>query len=246
MAFLQGLYPDSTGVSIFVADKSLDPWRKSSSICPRLKDRIKSVRDSSTFTSTFSQNRSVLGQISLQIGIDVSSLPEIVMATRCDGRTFDNATEPLLDVSAYLKGAEQAFVYAHESVFPLAFSFSAADMLNAMIARINGASAIRFIHWSAHDGNLLAFLGYLGAGLNILPPYGSFIATELLSSRADGRLVVRFIFNGKVMSLPRFGNVSLLPFGDLVAFVRGNMPDVQAACGFQWSKWARGSVFSGA
>jgi acid phosphatase len=98
------------------------------------------------------------------------AVPDVAMAARCDGRGAAlNASDAALDEAAFLKGAQHAFVHAHESVAPLAFALPMVDIVNAMVARLNGEAAAKFVHWSAHDGNLLAFLGYLGVALELLP-----------------------------------------------------------------------------
>ena len=118
-----------------------------------------------------------------------------------------------------------------------------AELVNSMIDRINGKSKTRFIHWSAHDGNIFSFLGYLGTGSDLLPPYGSYIITELWKVRSTGQFYVRFIFNGKILNLPRFGHLNKVLFEDLVKFVKVHMPKLKEDCGFSPEKFKKSWVF---
>jgi hypothetical protein len=116
-------------------------------------------------------------------------------------------------------------------------------MVNAMIRRLNGESPVRFVHWSAQDGNILAFLGYLRAESALLLLYGSFIATDLWKCRESGQLLVRFIFNGKVLVVPRLGNLKVVEFSQLLKFVRDKIPDMATECGFELANVAKGHLF---
>ena len=243
MALVDGLFPNRSLVTIHVADKFIDPWRRSSAICPNLKKNIENVRTSETYRDTFSSRTEALERAAKAIGAKTKSAPDIVMAARCNGQKL-HVPDDIFDAAALLKAEQQRFVFAHDSVFPLMFAFSAAEMTNEFIKRINGESQLRFIHWSVHDGNIFGFLGFLGTGSEKLPPYGSYIITELWRSRETGVLLVRFIFNGDVLSVPRLGNRTVVPFDEFSNFVRANIPNLTTDCGFDAAKFQRGAVSS--
>jgi acid phosphatase len=244
MAMIKGLYPDRLDGEIHVADRSLDHWRKTSLVCPKLKKKISDVRASPEYVRVFGESAEAMKRIGAILNCKAGAAPDIAMTARCDGRAIGlDISEEALDRAAAAKAAQQAFVYMHETVYPLMFSFSMSEIVNAMIGRINGERGVKFIHWSAHDGNLLGFLGYLGIATEILPPYGSYITTELWKCRRSGRLVVRFIYNGRVVEVPRMGGMKIVEFGRLVRFVREKMPNLTTDCGFKLMKFAHGNVF---
>jgi acid phosphatase len=243
MAFVKGLYPDGFEGEIWVADKSLDHWRKSSLICPKLKERIAEVREGAEYIREFEKGAAAMKTLGKLLKCKAGAAPDIAMTTRCDGRSLGlNISEEMLDDAAFAKGGQQGWVYKDERVFPLMFSFSMSEIVNAMIGRLNGEDSVRFIHWSAHDGNILGFLGYLGLATDILPPYGSYVTTELWRCRRSGLLLVRFIYNGKVVQVPRMGGMKIVEFWRLVRFVRENMPDLKKDCGFRIEKFAKANV----
>jgi acid phosphatase len=134
------------------------------------------------------------------------------------------------------------FVYSHDSVFPLFFGFSAAEMLNEMIKRINGESRTKFIHWSAHDGNILAFLGFLGIRDGRWPPYGSYIIVEVWKShsgRGKHGYFLQFRYNGKLLEIPRFSYRKDIPFHDFRKFIKNHVPKLEADCEFNRTKFSR-------
>jgi acid phosphatase len=243
MSFIQGLYPGEVATDIHTADKSVDHWRKTVSICPNLKEKMAEVRGSDPYKRAFATRIAVVKEVAAAIGS--KSAPDIVMTARCDGRGLElfGLSEEKLDAAALTKAAQQAYVYRTSEIARLAFSFAAAEIMNAMIARLNGDSSVRFIHWSAHDGNILAFLGYLGTESRLLPPYGSFVTTELWKCRESGELLVRFIYNGKVLAVPRMTNLNVAEFSQLLTFVREKLPDMVADCGFKLGMVAKGNLF---
>jgi acid phosphatase len=243
MSFIQGLYPGRVATDIHTADKSVDHWRKTASICPNLKQKLSEVRGSDAYKRAFANHTVAMEEVAAAIGS--KNAPDIVMSARCDGRRLESLglSEEKLDAAALAKAEQQAYVYGNSKIAQLAFSFAAGEIMNGMIARLNGDSSVRFIHWSAHDGNILAFLGYLGTDSALLPPYGSFVATELWKCRESGQLLVRFIFNGKVLAVPRLGNLKVVEFSQLLKFVREKMPNLVADCGFELGKVVKANVF---
>lgn len=152
-------------------------------------------------------------------------------------------TDETLDSAALLKAEQQQYIYSHPKVFPLKFSFAISEMVNLMIERINGESKLRFVHFSGHDGDIFGFLGFLGTGSKTLPPYGSYIISELCKNRNSGEFFVRFIYNGQVLRIPHFGNVKNVPFLDLVRFIKFNMPSIKGDCGFSLEKFKKSWTF---
>lgn len=244
MSFIDGLYPGNSLVTINVADKFIDPWRRGSAICPNLKKNIEMVRQSEDYRAKFASRIPVLAEAALAINAKTKSAPDIVMAARCDGQTLKtNVSESVFDRAALLKADQQKYVFAHPSVFPLMFSFAAGEIVNEMIARINGESFTKFIHWSAHDGNIFGYLGYLGSGSDKLPPYGSYIVTELWRTVDTGEFLVRVIFNGDPVKLNRLGGETTVGFSKFAGFVRDNMPDLIDDCNFNLQKFKKGCAF---
>lgn len=244
MAFIKGLYPNSSLIKIEVSDKYIDPWRRSSQICPKLKEKIEEVRNSKEYLEMFKENISILEKAAKAIGSKTKSAPDIVMAARCNSMDLHtDAAESLFDSAAILKAQQQKFLFMHPSVFPLMFSFPAGEIANAMIERYNGNSTLRFIHWSAHDGNIFGFLGYFGVGSDRLPPYGSYILVELWKFKRSHEFFVRIIFNGKTLKIPRFGNVKFIPFDDFIAFINHQLPNLRDDCNFTPEKFKKSSVF---
>ena len=135
------------------------------------------------------------------------------------------------------------YIYQHDDIFPMFFSYSAAEMSNEFIKRINGETNIKFIHWSSHDVNILACLGFLGYSDGIWPPYGSYIAIEFFRSRKTKEYFIVFRFNGKIINVPRFGGKDKIPFNDFTSFVRNHMPSLSEECEFNMTKFILQDTF---
>lgn len=244
MAFIRGLYPEDAYIQIEVADKLYDNWRRASAICPQLIPAMDQLSHSKEWKEAglIDQN---LSRIMMDIfGVKWEHTNDAATSARCQGLSLPpNVTNALIDRAVTLKAKQMQFIYSHDKIFPLFFSFSAAEMLNEMIKRVNGESKLRFIHWSAHDGNILAFLGYLGYKDGKWPPYGSYIIVELWRSRTDKQFFLQFRFNGDLMKVPRFSNNQSILFQDFRNFVTINMPDIIEECKFDIEKFQKEGVY---
>ena len=233
MAFINGLYHHKPPVIIELAEKSYDHWRRASSICPNLKESMDSLKGSKEWNELNLTDNELEQNMSKSFFTKWSSTNDISTSSRCNNLPLPSTVDiSLLDKATLHKAKQLQFVYSHQTVYPLFFSYCASEMLNNMIDRITGNSSIRFIHWSAHDGNILGFLGYLGYSDGKWPPYGSYIITELWKLKISGKFIIRFIFNGKVINIPRMLNSKNIPFNEFFKFVKNNLPDLINDCGF--------------
>jgi hypothetical protein len=206
---------------------------------------MEDVRNTETYKNIFLGSIELFAQVAEIFGISAKSVPDVIMSARCDGQKIKKElTTATMDRIARVKAAQQMYVFGHDDVFRLGFSFSAAELLNFMIQRINGNSRLRFLHWSGHDGNILGFLGYLGVTKDLLPPYGSYITTELWKKRRDG-YVVRFIYNGEIVSVRRMGNRTVIPFEEFREFVTSEIPLLGEYCGLEVGQFQKNQVFAG-
>ncbi|KAK8870533.1 2-phosphoxylose phosphatase 1 [Tritrichomonas musculus] len=261
----------NSSITIIAPEKSIDPLRHLPAVCTNLKKAVQEVQKSDEFIQKFSDRKKIWTDVGNVLGVKAKSAPDIVMSARCNYITdslpmynfgknhlyssfnLDNSditnsstsiiNEDVLDSASLLKAEQQKYIFMHPKVFPLKFSFAIAEMANLMIDRINGNSKIRFIHWSAHDGDIFGFLGYLGTGSDKLPPYGSYIITELWKFRHSGEFFLRFIYNGKVLRVPRLGNIKNVLFDDFLRFVKVNMPSLKVDCGFSHEKFKNAWTF---
>ena len=187
MSFLDGLYPNHPPIEIEVADKMLDPWKKSSHICPKLKNMLEIVRDSPEFHNKFSQNVTLINHanISKIIGVKDKTASDIILPSRCSSMKLpQKISTKTLDMVSYTKAQMQKYVYESENVWKLGFSYILTQMMNEFILKINGGRK-KFIYWSGHDGNIFAFLGYGKVDYNLLPPFGSYVLAELWKKQSD-------------------------------------------------------------
>lgn len=240
MALVKNLYPNLTEITIHTADKQYDPWRRTSSLCPRLEEVTESIQKSDEWKKeNLDGDPELTSKMKRIFGVKWEHTNDAATSARCEGFELPpNITHKEIDRAVSLKARQRQFILSHESIFPLFFSYSMAEMLNEMIDRINGRSKYRFIYWSAHDGNILAFLGFLGYVDNKWPPYGSFIVTELWKYRENGgKFFLQFRYNGKILKAPRFMNSSDIPFDDFRKFVTKNMPDMVKDCHFNISRF---------
>lgn len=246
MALAKGIYPNITEITIHTGDKQYDPWRRTSSLCPRLAEVMEEITKSDEWKkANLDGNPDLTEKMKKIFGVKWDHTNDAATSARCEG--FDlppNITHKEIDRAVSLKARQRQFIFQHDSIFPLFFSFSIAEMLNEMIYRINGQSKYRFIHWSAHDGNILAFLGFLGYIDNKWPPYGSFIIVELWRYRNnDRKFFLQFRYNGNVLTVPRFNNSTDILFDDFRLFVIKHMPDMEKDCHFNISQFRINDMF---
>jgi acid phosphatase len=240
MSLARGLYPGDVPLVIETADKECDPWRRAGAICPRLKRAVEVLQGGSEWVARGFDDPEIIPPFSRALGTIWQHTNDAATSARCQKLPLpSNLSEKVIDEAVALKARQMQFVYAHDSVFPLFFSFSAAEMLNEMIRRVNGERRTRFVHWSAHDGNILAFLGFLGYSDGRWPPYGSYIVVELWKFRKGRQLFVQFRYNGKLLNVPRFSFSSVVPFDDFRKFVTNHMPRLVEDCGFNLTKYAK-------
>jgi acid phosphatase len=240
MWLVRGLYPENVRLVIETADKEYDPWRRASAICPRLKKAMDALQGGSEWVAHGLDNPEIITPFSRALGTIWQHTNDAATSARCRKLPLpSNLSEKVIDDAVALKARQMQFVYGHDSVFPLFFSFSAAEMLNEMIKRVNGESRTKLVHWSAHDGNVLAFLGFLGYSDGKWPPYGSYIVVELWKFRKAMQLFVQFRYNGKLLKVPRFSFSSVVPFDDFRRFVTNHMPRLAEDCGFNLTKYAK-------
>lgn len=240
MSIINGMYPGNVSVLIETADKHYDPWRRASAICPRLKEAMNDLINGSEWQANGLNNDTLTEPVSRVLGTHWMHTNDAATSARCEGLSLPgNLTEKEIDDAVALKARQMQFIYAHDRVFPLFFSFSAAEMLNEMTKRVNGETRTKFVSWSAHDGNILAFLGFLGYSDGRWPPYGSYIVAELWRFRQGKQFFVQFRYNGQLLKVPRFSFSRVIPFDDFRAFVVTHMPDMQEDCGFDPEKFKK-------
>ncbi|OHS98336.1 histidine acid phosphatase [Tritrichomonas foetus] len=244
MAFVRGMYPDISELTIHTADKQYDPWRRTSNICPKLTEMMENLKNGSEWKEAGLDDDNLTRKMSAVFGVHWEHTNDAVTSTRCEGFPLPpNITHEEIDKAVSLKARQRQFIFQHDSVFPLFFSFSAAEMLNEMIDRINGESKLRFIHWSAHDGNIMAFLGFLGYGDDRWPPYGSYIVAELWKFRKGKQYFIQFRYNGKLLKIPRFSYSRVIPFDDFKKFVKNHIPDMRRDCNFDLNNFLKKDTF---
>lgn len=239
MAFAQGLYPDHHEIAVHVADKSLDTFRRASAVCPNLKKFIDEMKADPNVAARFPQNETAVKAAAKLFEIKNKVVPDIVMATRCNGRPLpDGIDVDAIDENAIAKARQQIYIFSSEKVYPLIFSFPFAEITNTFIQRATGNSTIKLKHWSGHNGNIFGLLAYLGEDIEVGPAYGSYILMELWKTR-KGEHLVRFVYNGRLIAPKRFGNKERVPLEDMVEFTRKTMPDLKNACGFKLEKFMK-------
>ena len=261
IALIHGLYPDSQiPLEIEVAEKRYDPWRRTSLICPNLGKAMKSLIGGEEWQALGLDDDNFTNYISQSLGIKWTNTNDILTTSLCndiynqnkfhkknqsknqsknqnENKNPGGLSDNLLNRAVSLKGAQMRFIYSNDRVFPLFGSYPFAEMVNEAIKRVRGDSHIRFIHWSAHDGNILGFLGFLGAGNAepLWPAYGSYLSMELWRFRKGKQLFFIFRYNGKVLQIPRFSFSRVIPMNDFIKFVKNSLPNLQDDCGFNIS-----------
>lgn len=239
MALAQGLYPDHSEITLHVADKSLDPFRRASAVCPNLKKNIDAMKEDPAVNSLFPQNETAVKNAAKIFNIKSKVVPDIVMATRCNGRPLPAEVDiDALDENAIAKAKRQIYIFTSEKVYSLIFSFPFAEITNQFIKRADGMSSIRLFHWSGHNGNIFGLLAYLNEDIEVGPAYGSYVLMELWKKQ-DGEHIVRFIYNGKLLKPPRFGSRTEIPLKDMAEFTKKTMPDLKKDCGFNIQKFMK-------
>lgn len=247
ISIFTGLYPGNYSLTIETADKKYDPWRRTSGICPRFHKIYKELMGGSEWVASGLQNDDLMNSLSKSLVTKWSSTNDAMTSTLCQG--FDLPPEvdaKVVDEAIALKARQMQFIYSHDQIFPLFSSFPAAEILNAMLSRVNGKSRTRFVHWSAHDGNILSLLGYLGYSDGKWPPYGSFIAIELYRFRKIQQFFVQFRYNGRLMRIPRFSYSRVIPLDDFAKFVRNYMPRLVEDCEFNSTDFNIKDLFTSA
>jgi acid phosphatase len=233
MSFVGGFYPGPKCMEIEVPGKRYDPWRRGSGLCPGLKKMMDKLQASGEFISLGVNDSGLTESMSAAFGVPWAHTNDAATSARCRGLPLPpNLTEEQIDAAVALKARQMQFVYGHESMLPLLFSLTAAEVLNEMIKRLNGESRVKFLHWSAHDGNILAFLGFLGHADGQWPPYGSYIAIELWRFQKSPAYFLQFRYNGKLLQVPRFSSSGTVLFDDFRKFVSDHQPHMDQDCEF--------------
>lgn len=233
MSLFRGLYPGTEKLEIHTADKIIDPWKQPVHLCPTIAKIQRELVGGSEWIEANLNDEVLMNETAEILGVKWSSVNDAVTSTLCRGYKLpSNMTEEKVDAAIKLKARQMQFLYSHDSFFPLYSSFTSAEMLNEMLLRVSGASRRRFIHWSAHDANVLGLLGFLGYSDDKWPPYGSFITIELFRFRRLQQFFVQFRYNGKLLRIPRFSYSRVIPLDDFTKFVRNFMPSLEEECGF--------------
>ncbi|EAY04936.1 Histidine acid phosphatase family protein [Trichomonas vaginalis G3] len=239
ISLISGMYPHASNVEMYIADKNYDPWRRTSLLCPKFAKLQKTIPEDNHIT-----NQTLQDKISNILGVGWSSTNDVMTSALCNNYKLPpNITMKDVDDAIELKTKQMQFFYSHSDVFPLFFSFCASEMVNEMLKRMNGDSNTKFIHWSAHDGNILGYLGLLGYTDNKWPPYGSYILTELLRFRSNGTYIVQFRYNGKLLKIPRFKNETFVYFNDFLKFLTSSMPKFLNECDFNTTQFKMSDTF---
>ena len=238
MAIIDGLYPGEKSVLMRYADKKTDPWKRKSLVCPNFAKLLKDYTSSSEYIEFGLEQPDFTKPLEDQLGAKWSSVMDVATSALCQGfKLPPNITMADVDKAIQLKAKQHLFLYSHDKIFPLFFSFQAAEILNEMFMRISGESEIKFCHWSAHDGNINSFLGYIGITDFTWPPYGSFIQIELYRYKKSKQYFLTFRLNGKILKAPRFSYASIIPLKDFEGFVKSHLPDMINDCGFNQTKY---------
>ncbi|KAH0788279.1 histidine acid phosphatase [Histomonas meleagridis] len=228
MNFIDGLYPNHKKVYIETADHDFDQWRNPENLCPNLGEKMSKAKSKVNFSD---EDKAMMSQASKILGSTWRFNLDATVPVFCEDMKLPRPInrDYIIDIQR-VKAQEAQQANADETVYPLSFGFSMSEILNHILNRINGNSTVRFIHWSAHDGNLNAALGYLGYINGMWPPFGSYLVIEVL--KKDNSFFVVFRFNGKIILSPRFGHQKLVPFEEFEKFVRGHVPDLHRDCKF--------------
>lgn len=235
------LYPNET-ITFRTADKIYDHWRRKSAVCPGFMDNWKKLSKSSEWKMNELENTSLMEKVANSLNAKWSATGDILTSSLCEGfKLRSNMSVSDIEEAIKLKTKQHLFIYNHDDAFPLFFGYQAAEMVNEMIKRINGQSKAKFIHWSAHDGNINAFLGYIGISQSDWPQYGTYITTELYRFRKQSHYFLRFTMNGKKLKSTRLSSF-YIPLENFVKFVRNFMP-TQTDCKFDEKKFMKSDVF---
>ncbi|EAX99192.1 Histidine acid phosphatase family protein [Trichomonas vaginalis G3] len=241
ISLASSLYPGEK-ISFKYADKIYDHWRRKASVCPGLLDQWKKLSKSSEWNIIGLENSSFMSKVAKSLKTKWSATGDILTSSLCEGFSITpNMTKEDITNAIALKTRQHLFIYNHDDVFPLFFGYQAADMVNEMLKRISGQSQAKFIHWSAHDGNINAFLGYIGISSSDWPQYGTYITMELYKYRKHNQYFLRFTMNGKKLTSTRLSSF-LIPLDKFVMFVKNFMPSKED-CKYNKKKFMESDVF---
>lgn len=241
IGLISGIYPNSTA-EIKIADKDTDILRRGNLVCPTLKNRVGKIKKK--FIKESFNDKILVNSVSKYLQIKGSSLTDIIISSRCNNiNLHKNVSDYILDDVCNIKAKQQYYVFSDPSVFPLSFSFPMSEILNHIYERISGNSTLRFKHWSGHNGNIVSFLGYLGVVIEKPPQYGAYVTLELWKAR-NNKYVIRFLYNGDVVTPKRFSKEPIVGLDVLSNFTIKNMPDIISDCGFNREAFLSSTVFN--
>lgn len=242
MSFIEGLYPDHPDVIMNIADSTFDNWRNPASICPRLAKILAITKSNVNFTK---EDIEVMEKASKLLGSTWRFNLDATVPAFCERNKLPRMIDRdyILKIQR-IKAKETQVASSNESLFPLLFGYSMAEILNHMLNRISGNSSLRFIHWSAHDGNLNSALGYLGYIDEVWPTFGSYMLIELWKNHLSNSFYIVFRFNGKIIASKRFGNKYYVPFDEYYKFVKSHIPDLYKDCKFKFNKFIKNTFYS--
>ena len=210
LSFLNGLYPPARMdelIDIVVGD-TVDVLRPHKKYCDEIRQLEDEYLQSDKFKAYLEESQKLYGELGKYLGVNI--VDKSTMDTVCDwvntlscfeGEIGPNVTQEMIDKCKIMGGKIIYDVYFQsEENRTIAFSYGMREVLRLIDENIAGVNRKKFVLHSAHDSTVVAALVALGQKVDVIPPYASHLAIEILTK--NQRYYIRFTFNGKPIKIP--------------------------------------------
>lgn len=218
LSFLNGLYPPARMdelVDVVVGD-TVDVLRPHKKFCNEIKELEEAYVESDKFKAYLNQSQQLYGALGKYLGVDI--VDKSTMDTVCDwvntqscfeGEIGPDVTQEMIDKCKVMGGKIIYDVYFQsEENRTVAFSYGMREIFRLIDDNIAGVERNKFVLHSAHDSTVVAALVALGQKVDVIPPYASHLAIEILSK--EQRYYIRFSFNGTPITIPMMNSTETI------------------------------------
>jgi acid phosphatase len=207
-AFMQGLWPPQTYNEILTIESgglSMDFFEPSSGSCADLRKLYDEYADSPEFINFTASIRTVVDPIVKYFNSSIGSSCDSALARWCNegslGPDIQNQTEvdEIMDTCRRYFGLEQFGAYKTNP--GVAASPAMRELFRLMDSALGGRKSFRFALLSSHDTTVASLLTMIGHVEEYYPPFASWIAFEVWDDRKIGDLMLRVVYNSKVVNV---------------------------------------------
>ena len=225
-ALLIGMFPKSFAqMKIRFGDKLLDVWKKSNAFCPKIQDVFNRVFNEYMEMEENKEQTEEINRISKIVGMSWIHVNDFFSSSKCDAGGYSKIlSDRHFDKVNKYKTNQMLSVYANNYIIRSYQALFLAQVYNDMVERINGKSSYKLELWSAHDGNIIAAIAFLGVPIDFWPPYASHLTLFLYDNPIKSDPFIIISFNGREVNCSLFNKVRV-PLHEFYEVIAKNIND---------------------